>query len=852
MARKHMAVHARSSATRGTTQIAGCPSCKTLESLVIANPPRTENLCSALLGACSRFEARRAVRVRSECLRYGELASWSQEISRRIEATGTSGPIALPVRNELWVIAGLMGILSTGRTCLPLALDHSSRSDSILEESGCDLVIQGGEREARGARASLKVDDLRGGDSPSWSAIELGGDASIVLLPTSGSSGSPKTVVQTGDNLLFAARRWVEAGALEASDRTAILFSLGLAAPLVNLIATFLTGGEAHLISLRDLGISRIAQELKEGRISVLPSVPSVLRSLASETRCLESLRLVKLSGERVMPGDIASARRLGNREVKVCAALGSTEVLWICHRLFEPGDEVSGSCVPLGLPPKQVEIRIDDGGRCEEGGEIVVRSRFVSPGYWQGGHLFEDRHRKAVDGASDGLRTFRTGDKGRWLEDGALVWLDRLDRQVQIHGLRVEPAEIESCLLAFPKVRDAAVVAVSFGASSQLVALFTGEAGETELRRHLVLSLPSAMVPIRVRRVDRLPRLPSGKVDSRRVESEAEGVTEEGIDLGPSVEKIWRDVLGSHSSSFNLTFQDLGGDSLLALTLIDRIRDELGVQISPAILNGPLDPDRLLAEVERERSIASEGMWRRLSQGPGPALLVFPGIGNRSEPFLSLLDLLGASHEIWVADLDEAKIDEESELSGVADAFLEGLDLRDESPIAILGYSFGGRLAFEMASSRLARGGALGLLSMFDTRAPGFRISKAFRVLGLLRDLARSEKGPRVELQRRFEQRRRQQELRGGGPPPGPEAATMRARLRAADHQRGASYPGRLLLFRSRDRTPSQDPTLGWNRFVEGGIDLVALPGDHASSLHSPSVEVLATELESRWQRDD
>jgi acyl carrier protein len=214
--------------------------------------------------------------------------------------------------------------------------------------------------------------------------------------------------------------------------------------------------------------------------------------------------------------------------------------------------------------------------------GEIAVRSRYLSPGYWRQPDLTQATFRPDPTGGPE--RLYLTGDLGRRLPDGCLVHLGRKDFQVKIRGFRVEVAEVEGALLSLPTIKEAVVVAREERPGEQRLVAYlvpTQRPAPTVsvLRRALAATLPDYMVPSAFVVVDTLPRTPAGKVDRRGLPAPERlrpslhvPFASARTPLEERLAGIWAEVLGVDRVGIHDHFLDLGGQSLLATSLVSRV----------------------------------------------------------------------------------------------------------------------------------------------------------------------------------------------------------------------------------------------------------------------------------------
>ena len=281
---------------------------------------------------------------------------------------------------------------------------------------------------------------------------------------------------------------------------------------------------------------------------------------------------------------------------------------------------EISDAMVPVGYPLGDVEILLlDDEGEAvgfDQVGEIAIKSRYTSPGYWRRPDL--TRAAFITDPQDEGERIYRTGDLGYMQPDGCLVVTGRNDFRVKIRGFRIEVAEIELALRGLTKVKEAAVVAhEDQRGEKQLVAYVVPEPEQapttSELRDFLKDKLPDYMVPSAFVVLDALPLTPNGKLD--RLALPAPSLARPELDtnfvaprnaLEEQLVEIWEEVLGVERVGIHDDFFELGGHSLRATRVVSRVREVFQVELpllslfeEPTIAGLPRG-SRRLAEARR------------------------------------------------------------------------------------------------------------------------------------------------------------------------------------------------------------------------------------------------------------
>jgi len=271
---------------------------------------------------------------------------------------------------------------------------------------------------------------------------------------------------------------------------------------------------------------------------------------------------------------DLERSRPYLRPDAVVINGYGATEVSFAAqHHLPLAATPAWAGVVPIGHPLDGIEIVLlgPDGRPAALYGEIGIRSRYVSVGYWRDPEL---NARKFRDEA-DGTRIYLTGDLARRLPDGSLCYLGRADRQVKIRGYRVELGEIEAALHADPSVAQA--VAVARG--TELIAYLKGPADPAGLRARLAETLPHFMVPRTIIAVTEFPLTPTGKVDVRALPAPEAVRPASAPPRGPVETRIaaaWCAVLGVPAVGRDDNFFAMGGTSLL----LARVQERLGGQV--------------------------------------------------------------------------------------------------------------------------------------------------------------------------------------------------------------------------------------------------------------------------------
>ncbi|MEG5263209.1 non-ribosomal peptide synthetase [Pseudomonas sp. JDS28PS106] len=537
----------------------------------------------------------------------------------RDKGVGPDVPVAIAAQRSPQLLVGLLAILKAGGAYVPLDPDYPrERLAFMLADSGAELLLTQsallGHLPAVEGVSVIAMDTLNLDGWPSSApGLHLQGDNLAYVIYTSGSTGQPKGVGNT--HAALAERlQWMQATyALDQSDvlmqKAPISFDVSVWEcfwPLITGCRLVLAGPGEH----RDP--RRIAQLVQDHGVTTLHFVPPLLQVFIDEPLAAgcTSLRRV-FSGGEALPAALRDRVLQQLPQVRLHNRYGPTETAinvthWQCA-------VTDGERSPIGRPLSNVLCRVLDAGLnvVPRGvaGELCIGGIGLARGYLGRPGLSAERF--VADPAGEpGARLYRTGDRVRWAADGTLEYLGRLDQQVKVRGFRVEPQEIEACLLAQPDVAQAAVVVRDTVAGPQLIGYYTTTAAHSattghseEIKAALTRELPEYMVPAQLVRLDNMPLGPSGKLD-RRALPEPVWRHREHVEphsaLQQQIAAIWRDVLGVPRVGLHDDFFELGGHSLLATRIVSRVRQACDLDLPLRVLFEASELGAFVAEVEK------------------------------------------------------------------------------------------------------------------------------------------------------------------------------------------------------------------------------------------------------------
>jgi acyl-coenzyme A synthetase/AMP-(fatty) acid ligase/acyl carrier protein len=551
------------------------------------------------------------------------------------DAGGITGDrVAICMAHDAPLMAAALAIAKSGMTGVVLSPgDPLPRLRQLVMDAEPTILLadsahkEVGRALIRNGSRLLVHEDIEAGGNPDFPDLEIPTDSTAFLTFTSGSSGRPKGVMKSHRHLVHNARRQLPGMGLRPGDRLAVIASLGGGLGLSLYWCGLLAGATVCPFPLMSRGFAGFKRWLDETRVSVLVCSSSVFRSFAqilSPGDHLPHVRLVRLASERATSSDFELFREWFREDCTLLHTLSSSEAGNITAMRWTKQDVPGEGPLPVGRAVEGVSLAlVDESGRevpDGEVGEIQVRSRYMASGYWKNQTLTDRCFRAIPDG--DGEWEFRGGDLARINEAGDLVYAGRRDSRVKVHGLLVEPAEIEDVLHAQELVERAVVLPRSEGEDA--VALLAHVVlrrpcadADDRLRRAVREALPAAMVPSGFVFHEQLPVTPHGKVDRARLDateplpttrSQAPVTRTEQVLAG-----LWSEALGGRVVGRTDDLFRLGADSLSVAVVAARLPEALGISLAfRAFVDHPT-LDALAREIERLRQ---GGM-----SAPGPAV---------------------------------------------------------------------------------------------------------------------------------------------------------------------------------------------------------------------------------------
>ncbi|MFQ5853285.1 MAG: AMP-binding protein, partial [Candidatus Binatia bacterium] len=592
-----------------------------------------------------KYPDRIAVKTKNHTLTYEELNKAANRVSRAILARRRRGeePVALLLEMSAPLISTVLGVLKTGKIYVPV--DPSlpqARITSMLEDFQAGLIMTNNQNLSLANELVqhrsyvLNIDTSDSSLSNENLGLSLSPDAIACIVYTSGLTGQPKGVVQNHRNVLHKVMRHTNSRAICAKDRLSLLYSSSASPAMQDIFTALLNGAGVYALDIKKEGVDLLSDWLISEQITVYHSAATVFRQFVETLTGKEEfpeLRLIKLGSEAVYTRDVELYKKHFSPNCLFANGLGSTESGVAREYFINKETQITDNIVPVGYAVEDIEILLLDDSGGEIGvdciGEIAIKTRYLSPGYWRKPELTQAAFIPDPGGGTE--RIFLTGDLGRMLPGGCLLYLGRKGSRVKIRGYSVEPVEVERALLDLDAIKQAVVVGREDKPGDQCLVAYivpTGRPAPTisALRRALAEKLPDYMIPSALVMLDVLPLTPTGKVDRRALPAPGRTRPElESTFVAPRtpVEEtlvgIWAEVVGVDQVGIQDNFFDLGGHSLAATRVISRVIKTFKVELpikslfeSPTVADmaqvimqnqakkvGPEELARMLAELE-------------------------------------------------------------------------------------------------------------------------------------------------------------------------------------------------------------------------------------------------------------
>ncbi|WP_172844444.1 non-ribosomal peptide synthetase [Tumebacillus algifaecis] len=842
-----------------------------------------------------------AVECAGEALTYAELDARANALAHHLQALGVGPDVLVGVYMEksLELVISLVAVMKAGGAYVPLDPSHPQERIAYMLEDAQMAVLLTTEQYAE----LLSVTDAtvvcvdRG---ETWAALPNTAPDNAAkphhlayLLYTSGSTGKPKAVMIEHAHLISTLWALIEEFGMTSDLRKLSVTTMTFDISVAEIFAPLMAGGTTVLLTKDQvLNIPHLVEGLRNATSCM--SVPSLMRhvtqEIMKENAPVDTMELIYVGGEAVT-ADLQADLTKAFPNARILVAYGPTETTILCT--YHEVEATSTERLIIGRAMPNAKLRVCDtsGARVPIGvsGELYIGGFGVGRGYRGRPELTAEKFVLA-----DGERWYKSGDLVRFLPDGNVEFLGRIDHQVKIRGFRIEIGEIESLLSAHPRVAQAVVVALDDAQGEKRLVAYV-EANEqegmtAELRGYLRQSLPEYMVPSAFVVLEQLPVTENGKVDRRALPVPEEIVVEREVEfvsprdeIETELAEIWEELLGI-APSVKDNFFAIGGHSLLAVRMMALIEQRAGVNLPLSVLfkDGSIEALAMLLR-QGASTNAGSSLVPITAQGSQKPLFFVHPVGGGVFSYFELARRLGPDQPFY--GLQAIGFEDDrlplTKIEEMAAWYVQEIQkVQPDGPYLLGGWSLGGAIAFEMTRQLREQGETVELLLLIDTMAPvaynqnqNGQLDDVSLLMAFASDLVSTNGGAdfsqmkgvanelaTLDIEDALKELY-QQAAASGALPPGLMFEQVRRlfRMFKANTQAVEAYQPehksdeqmRIVFFRAKE-TPEQadfahfrqNLSYGWDQ-LSANVEVVEAAGNHFTMLHPPQVQTLADRIQ-------
>lgn len=848
-----------------------------------------------------------AVLCKNQKLTYEELNKRANQLAHYLIKNGVQRGtlVGVCMERSIELAVALLGVLKSGAAYVPLDPHYpEARIQFMMEDAGISILLTQQRLVPELPKSKLKYVSV----DKSWNTIaaekvdnptkRTDPEAIVYLIYTSGSTGQPKGVMIPHRALVNHSTAIAAKYALSGGDRVLQFASISFDVAAEELFPSWLSGA---CVVFRDdemvASFSRFMRELERQRVTVLNLPTAYWHELMHEISSTDLLppqtvRLVVIGGEKVAYSAYETWNKKIPKRIQFLHGYGPTETT-ITSTLYDPSlspqTHEAVLDLPIGRPIPNTSVYVLNSYQrpipVGIPGELYIGGDGLAHGYLNREELTSQKFINLALNGEPERRFYATGDIVRYLPDGNLQYLGRVDQQLKIRGFRIEIGEIESVLRENSAVKDAVVTVRENQQQKQLVAYIvpmpkgskSPELKESELREYLRNKLPDFMVPGYFVMIQSLPMTENGKVDYRALPVPAFTQESQQAYVPPrdslelQLASIWEKLLSINPVGIKDNFFELGGHSLLAVRVFSEIEKLTGKELPLATLFAAPTIEELVGILKRQGWSPSWSSLVPIKTGAsGVPFFCIHAVGGNVLSYRDLAQHLGDVHPVYglqAKGLDGSELPDLLIADQAAHYLQEIRQVQPTGPYFIGGLSSGGVVAFEMAQQLIRRGETVGMVALIDSDLPGpnrlplnqlydrkkrelsHRLKYHFKNLVFRTDRLKYFRKKKKALQRKLRtiiwnyMDRIYETL--GRPLPPTLLKVQEANEQAVKRYIPTFYPGEITLFLASDFRIEVSPyaPLEWRNFA-AEIHVEKMPGDHISILDEPHVQVLAERL--------
>lgn len=610
-----------------------------IQTLLQYNPevrsyPREKTIVALFEEQAKRTPDRIAIKYKDQALTYEELNRKANCVANLLRSKYGIKPndfVAVITERSLEMLIGIFGVIKSGGAYVPIDPKYpSDRITYILDDSKPKAtLLYHSDLELDCPIIDLENDDIWANNQENPEPVNAPEDILYVIY-TSGTTGRPKGVMVKHENLVSLLKTEGFQYDFNEADVWTLFHSHCFDFSVWEIFCSLLYGGKLIVVPREVAGDTfAFSKLIEEEQVTVLNQVPSSFYNLITvmDNKAIPSLRYVIFGGEALNPRKLREWHE-NNRKCSIVNMYGITETtVHVTYKAIED-EEIAIGMSNIGTAIPTLSVYVMNGYElCGIGvpGELCVTGAGVTKGYLNREELTAE---KFVMNPYNGERMYRSGDLARWLSDGTLEYLGRIDEQVKIRGFRIELGEIESAIRNVKDVKDAVVITRKMkGGDNVLNAYIVSDTTidaktvQNEIRK----MLPEYMVPGYIMQIDKLPVTSNGKLN-RKLLPEIEQISTDTYvaprtEMEKQIESVFQEVLAISNVGIHNNFFEIGGHSLKAIFVVNKIAIVTGVQITLKDFFDNPTVASISALIEQKKNIKQEGIEKAEKKGFYPML---------------------------------------------------------------------------------------------------------------------------------------------------------------------------------------------------------------------------------------
>jgi amino acid adenylation domain-containing protein len=852
-----------------------------------------------------------AIVCQGQSLTRRELNRQANQLAHHLQQLGVKPEalVGICLERSLEMAIALFAILKAGGAYVPLDPNYpTARLNYLLEDAHVDVLLTQEKLLEKLPETSAQIICLdRDWETTAASDINpislVNSNNLAYVIYTSGSTGNPKGVAIEHHSAVNTLYDIEQRFAVQPQDRVLAVSSLSFDLSVYDIFGVLGSGGTAIIPQPGTCPDPKHWLELiTQQQVTIWNSAPALLELLVNDLiaygqQLPSSLRLILLSGDRINPNLINQLQNL-NPQLQIISLGGATEAsIWSIYYPI-PQNWSAGKTIPYGRPLNNQSFYILDSQQqlapIGVTGELYIGGVGVARGYLHRQELTASKFisippqslikrvsRLEATAVGRGDRLYKTGDLGRYLEDGNIEFLGRIDNQVKIRGIRIELGEIEATILRCPEIQETLVTVNSHNREgSSLVAYSILKPNSTltsqQLRDLLKTQLPEHAIPTTSIFLDSFPLTPNGKVDLKALPETSTKELKKSELLQPQnplecqLSQIWSQVLNVRPIAREDNFFDLGGNSLLALRLFEQIQKTFKINLPLATLfTAPTIAQLASLMLDQGWSASWSSLVSIQPHGTKPPFFCVHPLGGHVLCYQPLAEALGTDQPFYglqARGLDGRQISSTSIEEIAADYLQEIRLIQPQGPYFLGGHSFGGFVAYEMARQLEQQGERVAIIALFDCLGPNYVNKYTFyermqihfhNLIQLSLSRALNYFQVRVEffLKQKIPQSIQQRYFKVANLFVSPKKRSLNIiqdiNYQALQKYTPQTYEGKLTIFRAKVRNINgySAPHGGWGGLALGGTDVYEIPGDHVTMLLQPKIAQILAEQSNLYQ---